>query len=230
MTFNRFISLGPTCVPAEILKASSMRSCTYGFDWFRSGGYFIKQFLKLDLHHFLHRYVYNPCIPLSQLSQPSLSSVHTAEPSPIEAVYGFPYLYNPHRDYSEQSTRDYFYRCFERLDLVLSSDQSFIFVIADYTNKPGAVFLDRGALILKFLEESFNISRFKFLKPFHIFMIRISLEDIDGSFISYETQFVSEYSSILTFRCPSYMDDPSIRSSLYRYIGRRILTTTSLSQ
>ena len=31
-----YMSLGPTCVSAEILKAGGLRTCTYGFDWFRS--------------------------------------------------------------------------------------------------------------------------------------------------------------------------------------------------
>ena len=31
-----FISLGPTCVAAEILKAGGLRTCTFGFDWLRS--------------------------------------------------------------------------------------------------------------------------------------------------------------------------------------------------
>ena len=32
-----------------------MRTCTYGFDWFRSGGFFIKRFLELNLDEFLAR-------------------------------------------------------------------------------------------------------------------------------------------------------------------------------
>ena len=49
LTVKAYISWGPTCVPAEILKASKLRACTFGFDWFRSGSYFVEENLRMPL-------------------------------------------------------------------------------------------------------------------------------------------------------------------------------------
>ena len=66
-----FVSLGPTCLAAEILKAGDMRSCTYGFDWVRSGSFFVKEFLNIPTSLFIEKYVKQPCIPLKQNEDPT---------------------------------------------------------------------------------------------------------------------------------------------------------------
>ena len=40
------ISFGPCCLGAELLQALELRTCSYGFDWSRSGSLEHKDFLK----------------------------------------------------------------------------------------------------------------------------------------------------------------------------------------
>jgi hypothetical protein len=140
------ISLGPTCVPAEILKASGLRTCTFGFDWFRSSSFFVEEFLKISLTCFLERYVTNPCIPLRQIF-PSFSEdrlYNTIEPTAISPIYGYRYLYNPHRVLDDPLTAPYYKRSYGRMRQAID-DASVLkrYLIADYVNKEHACHLDK---------------------------------------------------------------------------------------
>ena len=97
------------------------------------------------------------------------------------------------------------------------------FVVADYINKPGAIFLDKSESIIKFLENSFTSSRYNFLLPPYFVLVRIELQDNESTFIKHRIEKISESSSIHTFSSPLYMDEPSLRPFFYKYIGRRIL-------
>lgn len=138
------VSLGPTCVPAEILKASGLRTCTFGFDWFRSGSFFVEQFLDIPLALFLDKYVANPCIPLRQVLPlpPQAIAPHTIEPSAISPLYGYNYLYNPHRVLDDPLTVSYYERSFGRLRQAIGDASALKkYIIADYVNKQHAVHL-----------------------------------------------------------------------------------------
>jgi len=133
---------------AEILKASGLRECTYGFDWCRSGYYYLEQFLSLDLEEFLSAFAYRPSIPLIQSEDPNKSAVQTAELIHPVFLYGFPYLYYPHRPVNTPDTKEYIKRSFTRLKNTLKDDDLCkICILSDYTNKPYASFLDHHAII-----------------------------------------------------------------------------------
>ena len=80
-SFNkqRHISFRPSCLSAEVLKACSLRYCTFGFDWFRSGSYHHFKFFNLELREVLEHYVYNISVPLRQESDPNQLSNKTSE-------------------------------------------------------------------------------------------------------------------------------------------------------
>ncbi len=171
------ISLGPSCIPAEMLKAANLRSCTYGFDWFRSGGFFVQQFISLDLDTFLCRYVFNPSIPLIQIGANSSinTDASTLEVSPIDPIYGFTYLYNPHRNYLYPSTFEYFSRAFGRLKNVISSSNKLKkFIIADYTNKPHYTHINNPYKVREYLEKCFGEFG---IDNYQLHIIRLSLSN-----------------------------------------------------
>ncbi len=226
-----FISLGPTCVPAEILKAGGLRSCTYGFDWFRSGGFYVKRFLDMDLDDFLQQHVYNPSIPLRQLLNPSELSIGTSEPAPIDPVYGFTYLYNPHRDLYDPQTRAYFARAFRRTWWIMEDTNVFKeFIVADYANKQAAIFLDRSDSLMQFLTEILS-TRIK--GGFRITSLRINLTEhgtlADNKNLPETPQLSTDiYEDILfgvacrqfLIDVPKHLDNEEIRRHTYRLIAR----------
>ena len=146
-----FLSFGPNCLAADILKSCELRKCTYGFDWFRSGSWHHKEFLRLPIEIFLAKYVYAPCLPLIQGTNPKRVASKTVELSAIKPVYGYQVLYNPHRPLYERETNKYFERCFRRLDSALNSKSEVNILLADYTNKPGSNMIPNYKKCLEYL-------------------------------------------------------------------------------
>ena len=167
-----YISLGPTCLGAEILKAANLRNCTYGFDWFRSGSEHIKDFMELDLEEFLIKNVFYPNIPLVQGCDPSVLLNKTAELVPCKPMYGYQYLYNPHRSYNKQLNMNYFRRCFERLKLFVSKQNNYAsFLLADFPGTSHGSFLDETKEVAVYLE---TLLRNNCICKFDLKFLRIS--------------------------------------------------------
>ena len=114
---KKFISFGPNCLAADILKQSGLREATYGFDWFRSGSWHHREVLLNPLEDFLSAYVYRPSIPLYQPQDPLKNKNRTIELKARKLVYGYETLYNPHRHLYRQENHDYFKHCFVRLKM-----------------------------------------------------------------------------------------------------------------
>ena len=211
------MSLGPTCVSAEILKAGGLRTCTYGFDWFRSDFIFWELLIENGLEQFLEKYVYNICIPLMQTENPEDNPNQTSEVSMVKPCYGFNYLYNPHRNYKDKSTKEYFLRCFLRTINALRNDSIIKeLVLADYINKQHAVFLDEAekntARIQKYLKNAG-------IKNIRITVIRIKLEsDINIQSIRVNKEVKKDF-TLWTIYTNTVNDDESNRNLLYKKIS-----------
>jgi len=217
------LSLGPTCVPAELLKASHLRTCSFGFDWFRSGSFFIEEFFRLPLTSFLERYVYNPCIPLRQNipAGTDASLFHTIEPFPIEPLFGYNYLYNPHRELCAPETRTYFYRAFKRLRKVLVDEPVLRrYVVADYTNKAFGSHLNKSEALIEWfvsLSQLYDLSG-------ELYIVRMELNpskvfDVDVKECSYSERFRVFICGISYWKD---LDNEESRVYVYQKIGRTI--------
>lgn len=209
-------------MPAELLKASHLRTCSFGFDWFRSGSFFIEEFLKRPLTLFLETYVYNPCVPLRQNipSGTDASLIHTIEPSPIEPLYGYRYLYNPHRDLCDPETKHYFYRAFDRLKNVIVDDNILKrYVLADYTNKEFAIHLDKTPALIDWF---FSISQLYRLSG-ELYIIRIELTSSRVFSLNVKEACMPD---IKVFICDvtywADLDNEESRAYIYQKIGRSI--------
>ena len=214
-----FISLGPTCVPAEILKASGLRTCSFGFDWARSGSVHLQNFMSMELSSFLDCNVYRPCIELEQWLSPLDSGVNTGEVRPRTTEYGFQYFYNPHRDISLKKTREYLFRSFSRLRSVMA-DKSCekVFVLSDYVNKHHCEFLGKKG-IPEFIEETLG----SVVGIYSIVIIRIRLVNmISSSDISLTRDGKGDRTQLVTVELPESCDDECIRSHTYRLLGRKV--------
>lgn len=217
------LSLGPTCVPAELLKASHLRTCSFGFDWFRSGSFFIEEFLKRPPLLFLERYVFNPCVPLRQ-NKPSgadAAFLHTIEPCPIKPLYGYSYLYNPHRDLSDPETKSYFYRAFERLRNVITDDTVFKrYILADYTNKEHASHLHEPQAIADWFS---SISKLYKLSG-ELYIIRITLRPSRLFQLNIKEHSCMDGVKVIICNVAywSDLDNEECRDYVYRKIGRSI--------
>ncbi len=228
-----FISLGPTCVPAEILKAAGLRHCTYGFDWFRSGDFFIESFFNMPCDLFLIQFVNQPAIVLNQNSNPRNQSNQTSELAPYQPKFGFNYLYNPHRDYSDNSTQEYFHRAFHRLSSELENYNSEKhFIIADYANKHGSVFLrdskTDGSLLASVIESS---TQYPFLR-FTLTVARIHLIKstslLNAPTLKFEKNIISNFNGHKVLELNIYLSDyfdneGKLRCAIYKRIGGELI-------
>lgn len=238
MKKTAFISLGPTCVPAEILKSSGLRSCTYGFDWFRSGGYFVEKLLATNLDDFLYYYVYNPSIQVRQPYSPSEVPLKTVELETINPVYGFPYLYNPHRSLYDNESKAYFARAFGRLKLILRNNNVYKdFLVADYVNKNGATFLTDDSHVLQFLKQlfcSYDITNFR------VTLLRLRLSNHTNLPPTTKSQMFSlsenmhtnslqDSPSTRSLICDfsSCLDDENVRRLTYKLVGKVVYGNAS---
>lgn len=134
---QKFISFGPSCIAAEVLKACKMREKTYGFDWFRSGSIHHKLFFKIDNESFVSNVVMRPSIYFKQEGKLSDKKNRTVELQQQRILYGYDILYNPHRDYNREA-EGYFRRAFNRIDLRMKWNEEVprpILLMADYMNK-----------------------------------------------------------------------------------------------
>jgi hypothetical protein len=156
-----FVSFGPCCLGAELLKALELRSCSYGFDWCRSGSYEHKDFLRLGAKAFFHRNVVNPALRLRQSSSPHSSPTKTSEVVQIKPIYGYPYTYNPHRALNSKADLDYLARCFDRLDdrLWHAPAKPITIILSDYTNKPGYTHFKTPHVSARYLLAAFQLYR-----------------------------------------------------------------------
>jgi hypothetical protein len=234
-----YVSLGPTCLPAEILKAGELRSCTFGFDWFRSGEYFIRKFLSSsDSFRFVDDCVLNPHIPLVQTANPDVFNSHTAEIAKAPTLYGFDYLYNPHRPLYDLDTHAYFYRAFQRLSSFIREPTALKhFFIADYTNKPHHTFFHDPNHVMKsmrMLLESSSIS------TFDITLLRLELTDDRCCFNVDSTHGIVNVTEPF-YNCPklsdrlvtlsvsaSLHDNPEYRTRMYKSVAKRLYSANIL--
>ena len=164
---------------------------------------------------------------LFQVEKPSPQNKETPEVAPIDPIYGFNYLYFPHRDYSLSSTLDYFQRCYFRLDTELRTfSNKKVFVLSDYINKPGSVFLHSTSNIASFLERSIKYSRFARLSEVcKLVFLRIelfsSVSPLDRD-IEFSVQSISDMSALIIIKTRQNLDNSLNQDLLYKLIARCI--------
>ena len=221
-TTRAFVSLGPTCIPAEILKAANLRRCSFGFDWSRSGYIHLKRFLGSSTDEFLETVVLNPNIPLCQPTTPDNTNMLTVEPAPIVPMYGFPYFYNPHRDLYDPSTVTYFRRAFQRMRTVIDDlTVHKVYILSDYTNKHAYTFFNEPIEVLRKVTRLIE-TRGKD----HVLMVRVSINNsLEAPHIISEDYSTS--SKLVICQTPEVYDQLELRKFLYRYIGQWIASQYS---
>jgi hypothetical protein len=215
-----YISLGPTCVPAEILKSYGLRTCTFGFDWCRSGSYHLQEFFDLSLDDYLQKHVYHPNIPLTQSVNPMNLASRTSELMAIPTLYGYQYFFNPHRDIRELSTKMYHLRAFERLKNILEDSTVIkIFLIADYVNKEYASFLGQTTNVAKYILQQFSKAE---IKNYKLHIARFVLESFNDCPFQFSTTNLRQDCELHTIKIDPSLDEPSVRHHLYRHTAKKI--------
>ena len=89
-----YLSLGPTCIAAAILKAGNLRRHTYIFDWFKSGSIHYEEFLELSAEEFTNKHIVNPHLALEQETGPNKENNNTGTLKAKQTVYGTSYMHN----------------------------------------------------------------------------------------------------------------------------------------
>jgi len=150
-----FISLGPWCHTAGILRSCDLRNCSYPFDWCQSGFIQHSEVLKLNPREFYYRHMHNPTMHFEyhELTEPDTIGHTLGKLERVMPRYGFEFFYNPHRKHGQEIA--YFLRCLRRLREVCSdSSVSKVFVLADYIDKPGNTFLSHSHEVAHLVEDN----------------------------------------------------------------------------
>ena len=162
---------------------------------------------------------------LFQVEKPSLQNKETPEVAPIDPIW-IQLLVFPHRDYSLPQL-DYFQRCYFRLDTELRTfSNKKVFVLSDYINKPGSVFLHSTSNIASFLERSIKYSRFDRLSEVcKLVFLRIelfsSVSPLDRD-IEFSVQSISDMSALIIIKTRQNLDNSLNQDLLYKLIARCI--------
>ena len=169
-----FISFGPSCIGADILKSCKRRDCTYGFDWFRSGSIHHKLFFEMSVDEYVDYVVMKPAIYFKQSAKVAETNNKTTHPSRIHQLYGYDMLYNPHRDYNREN-RNYFYRAFKRIDdrMTIRKDmQTPYLIMADYVNKEHYIHIESPGEAARYLS-NLVLCKYSYIPRIVIFILKI---------------------------------------------------------
>lgn len=151
----KIISIGPSCVAAELLKYNNSRTESYPFDWARSNILSVINVLK-NGHDFYIKY-----------------NIETKN-SKIYWKKHFEIIYYPHHDYKN---KDYFIRCSNRLFNILNSDQEvkFLYMSDDEVksdigpvNREIMILDNELELLIKILDENYPKLKYEIIMIYNI--------------------------------------------------------------
>jgi len=197
------ISLGPTCLPAHILKTCGLRNASYPLDWAHSGSTHFSDLLKLEPVEFYWAHVHKPSIQFVQQDDPALRRDCTSLLKPRPSIYGYEYFYNPHRVLG--SNMGYHMRTICRFKDALSGGvERLSFLLADYVSKPGGIFFDNPLAQLRFIDESLQEAC---RSRFNIVMLRVAFLGRSQRVVSHKVERLSATASVLSIALPQVLDD-----------------------
>ncbi len=152
----QFISLGPWCHTAGIIKSTHFKTCSYPFDWSQTGSSHHRDIFLLPPESFYYRHIHSPArhFVYQATSSPNVHG-HTNGCLVIDTpCYGYEFFYNPHR--MPGLEKAYFLRCICRFREVCQNESvTKIFIIADYTNKVHHDFLADYLAISEYISSVF---------------------------------------------------------------------------
>lgn len=222
---NTFISLGPSCIGAEILQAAGLRRHTYIFDWCRSGLIHYKEFLKCDPNEFVTDFIENPHISLEQAEKPSEKNNNTGHLKEKGNGYGYDYMHSPHRDLNNAETINYFRRAAKRTKQALENNTIIkTLIVCDYTNKRHYSYLDRTEEILR---EIVDVTDRAGIQNYRIVAIRITLTENQERIIPRKIACKSlsdEKIKVFSVEVPANMDNEDKRNKTYRIIASLVFS------
>tara|TARA_Y100001968_G_C19231908_1_gene654900 strand:+ start:355 stop:903 length:549 start_codon:yes stop_codon:yes gene_type:complete len=177
-------------------------------------------FLKYGPEKFVEKFVLEPSIILRQAQNPEEEKYKTAELSIVKIIYGYKYVYNPHRSLYLKETKDYFHRCFARLwEELTNMKMKKNIILSDYLNKDGYnhipdIYKARNYLQSIFLLYLNYIPKITFVR----YLICKKL-DFDSTIRNEE----KDWGNIITVNVPSTIDnDKAARKAYYKRIGSEL--------
>lgn len=221
MNNPKFISLGPTCQTAGILDNCNLRSCSYPFDWCQSGYVHHKEIMQLPDESFYFRHIHSPAVHYQFIgnSDKDTNGHVTGQLQLPEIPYGYRSFYNPHRESGKE--KPYFMRCIQRFHQdSFNVNLKKIYMLSDYTNKEGSIFLNDTIKISSLLEKDLkNYVR----GPWLLLLYRITLTH-DSSLASYSLHQVSNKTIMITESLPQILDTMYYKDiASCQYVNKAIL-------
>ena len=129
-----YISLGPACFTASLLKFADFRRYSLPFDWARTGSFHWEDSFNLTPDEFYTHNVLTPNHRMVQVGDPRTSEIQMSELAYKVPTFGYPYFFNPHKKIGHD--KDYIIRCLKRLKQIYqSSDVLIKFVLSKHKDK-----------------------------------------------------------------------------------------------
>lgn len=130
----KFISLGPTCISASLIKGMGLKLESYPLDWAQSGSEIAKELFRLDETAFFWRHIHKPTQLLEQVIDNRIlkkDELPTHGIKPIKSLFGYSWFYNPHSEINEHDN-SYYRRCLTRFkQLIGNHTQDVCCIISD---------------------------------------------------------------------------------------------------
>ena len=146
----------------------------------------------------------------------------------MQPLYGYQYLFNPHRDIRETSTRQYHKRAFERLNKVVHSDRlRKTFIVADYANKQHATFISDPILTARFIQtqlQSYDVCNYS------VEVVRFWLNDNEDrhGFLKVSKISLTESCRLNNVSISRLLDEQGLRGMMYRVTASMIFGSRSV--
>ena len=153
-----YVSLGPACFTASVLKYAKFRRFSLPFDWARSGSGQWEDSFELSPEEFYIKNIATPNHRMVQVGDPEMDQDKMSELRYEIPKYGYPYFFNPHIKIGHD--KRYMLRCLERLKLIYAAkDTLIIFVLSKHKNKPEEEgYFMIGKQLIEYFEQRLSLS------------------------------------------------------------------------
>ena len=202
MKYQTFISLGPSCASAGILKWSNLRRFSYPLDWSRSGSWHLEDLFNLTPEEYYIKHISTPNIQLKPKSPPGPDNHFTSSLIVPEQIYGYNYFFNPHK--TPSALKSYSIRCLKRLSLALSRNDVYLNFLMAVDGNIGTreESLDKPELIGSFISQV--ISTYVSPKRFGVSLCLCLTHDY--AYVAYEQTQLSQNVRYVSLLLPNALN------------------------
>jgi hypothetical protein len=149
----RYCSLGGNCMASTVLKRTGLKTESYPFDWIFSSEEMVKHCIEDNFKTFLDKSEYNTNFADHSICEHKFYSTIVENYQNDESRDDV--IFNHHNPLTSVEDYDYFQRCVQRFENLLSSDESKVFLKVHINKTPydGVISLSKSFTINELLSK-----------------------------------------------------------------------------